>query len=221
MHLLKNIYEKLYEAYGPQNWWPAETWFEVVVGAVLTQNTAWKNVERAIKSLKENGALDPWRMMQMSEEELAHLIRPAGFWRIKVKRLKKLLEKLSGYNFDFEAIKNDLAREELLKVNGIGPETADSILLYALDRPYFVIDNYTKRIFSRIGLLNEKASYNQIQNMFHSVIEDVHTMKEYHALIVEHAKRFCKKNDPKCDSCVLEDVCRYATSMNTSLEDLC
>lgn len=220
MHLLKNIYEKLHEVYGPQNWWPAETWFEVIVGAVLTQNTAWRNVERAIKNLKENGALDPWKMMQMSEEELAQLIRPAGFWRIKAKRLKKLLEKLSEYNFDFETIKNDLEREELLNVNGIGPETADSILLYALDRPYFVVDNYTKRILNRIGLLNEKASYSQIQNMFHSVIKDVHTMKEYHALIVEHAKRFCKKNDPKCGSCVLKDICRYANFVNISLEDL-
>lgn len=220
MHLLKNIYERLYEAYGPQNWWPAETWFEVVVGAVLTQNTAWRNVERAIKNLKENDALDPWKMIQMSEEELARLIKPAGFWRIKAKRLKKLLEKLSEYNFDFETIKNNLAREELLKVNGIGPETADSILLYALDRAYFVVDNYTKRIMSRIGLLNEKASYNQIQNTFHSVIKDVQMMKEYHALIVEHAKRVCKKKDPKCDSCVLKDICRYANFMNTSLEYL-
>ncbi len=212
MNLLKNIYEKLYEAYGPQNWWPAETWFEVVVGAVLTQNTAWRNVEKAIDNLKKNAALDPWKMIQMSEEELAQLIKPAGFWRIKAKRLKKLLEKLSEYNFDLEAIKNDLTREELLKVNGIGPETADSILLYALDRPYFVVDSYTRRILSRIGLLNEKASYIEIQRMFHTVIEDVQVMKEYHALIVEHAKRFCKKNDPKCDSCVLKDVCQYANS---------
>ena len=212
MNLLKNIYEKLYEAYGPQNWWPAETWFEVVVGAVLTQNTAWRNVEKAIDNLKKNAALDPWKMIQMSEEELAQLIKPAGFWRIKAKRLKKLLEKLSEYNFDLEAIKNDLTREELLKLNGIGPETADSILLYALDRPYFVVDSYTRRILSRIGLLNEKASYIEIQRMFHTVIEDVQVMKEYHALIVEHAKRFCKKNDPKCDSCVLKDVCQYANS---------
>lgn len=212
MNLLKNIYEKLYEAYGPQNWWPAETWFEVVVGAVLTQNTAWRNVEKAIDNLKKNAALDPWKMIQMSEEELAQLIKPAGFWRIKAKRLKKLLEKLSEYNFDLEAIKNDLTREELLKVNGIGPETADSILLYALDRPYFVVDSYTRRILSRIGLLNEKASYIEIQRMFHTVIEDVQVMKEYHALIVEHAKRFCKKNDPKCGSCVLKDVCQYANS---------
>lgn len=212
MNLLKNIYEKLYEAYGPQNWWPAETWFEVVVGAVLTQNTAWRNVEKAIDNLKKNAALDPWKMIQMSEEELAQLIKPAGFWRIKAKRLKKLLEKLSEYNFDLEAIKNDLTREELLKVNGIGPETADSILLYALDRPYFVVDSYTRRILSRIGLLNEKASYIEIQRMFHTVIEDVQVMKEYHALIVEHAKRFCKKNDPKCGSCVLKVICRYANS---------
>lgn len=212
MNLLKNIYEKLYEAYGPQNWWPAETWFEVVVGAVLTQNTAWRNVEKAIDNLKKNAALDPWKMIQMSEEELAQLIKPAGFWRIKAKRLKKLLEKLSEYNFDLEAIKNDLTREELLKVNGIGPETADSILLYALDRPYFVVDNYTKRILNRVGLLNEKASYIEIQRMFHTVIEDVQVMKEYHALIVEHAKRVCKKNDPKCGSCVLKVICQYANS---------
>lgn len=219
LYLLKDIYQRLYEAYGPQGWWPAESWFEIVVGAVLTQNTAWRNVEKAIDNLKKNGVLDPQKMLEISEEDLAQLIRPAGFWRVKSKRLKRLLTKLSEYDFDFEKIKSNLKREELLAVDGIGPETADSILLYAFDRPYFVVDNYTRRILNRLGLLSDKASYVEIQRVFHSVIEDVYTMKEFHALIVEHAKRTCKKNNPRCGSCVLKDICRCSGFMNTPFEN--
>ncbi len=212
LDLVAEIYRRLYEAYGPQSWWPAETWFEVVVGAVLTQNTAWKNVEKAIENLKRAGLLEPRKLYETSDEFIEKLIKPAGFWKLKTRRLKNLLKKLSEYDFDFYRLRESLTRYELLSVAGIGPETADSILLYAFEQPVFVVDNYTRRILTRVGILNGKENYSQIQSMFHSTVRDIETMKEYHALLVEHAKRVCKKTEPKCDFCVLNDLCRSRKS---------
>lgn len=207
LSVLKEIYRRLLETYGPQGWWPAETWFEVVVGAVLTQNTTWKNVERAIENLKKANMLDPKRMFEADNELIERLIKPAGFWKLKARRLKNLLKELSRYDFDFYRLREHLTRDELLSVNGIGPETADSIMLYAFEKPVFVIDSYTRRILGRIGLINGRETYSQLQSMFHQQIKDIETMKEYHALLVEHAKRVCKKNQPRCGSCVLQDLC--------------
>jgi len=168
LDLIAEIYRRLYEAYGPQSWWPAETWFEVVVGAVLTQNTAWKNVEKAIENLKLVGLLEPRKLYETNDEFVGMLIKPASFWKLKARRLKNLLKKLSEYDFDFYRLRESLTRDELLSVAGIGPETADSILLYAFEQPVFVVDNYTRRILTRVGILNGKENYSQIQSMFHS-----------------------------------------------------
>ncbi|WP_346310551.1 endonuclease III domain-containing protein [Pseudothermotoga sp.] len=208
MDLITEIYRRLYEAYGPQSWWPAETWFEVVVGAVLTQNTAWKNVERAIENLKRAGLLEPRKLYETNDEFVEMLIKPAGFWKLKARRLKNLLQKLAEHDFDFYRLRESLTRDELLSVAGIGPETADSILLYAFEQPVFVVDNYTRRIFTRVGVLNGKENYSQIQSMFQRAVKDIETMKEYHALLVEHAKKVCKKREPRCDSCALKDLCQ-------------
>ncbi len=215
LDLVAEIYRRLYEAYGPQSWWPAQTWFEVVVGAVLTQNTAWKNVERAIGNLKRAGLLEPRKLYETNDEFVEMLIKPAGFWKLKTRRLKNLLQKLAEHDFDFYRLRESLTRDELLSVAGIGPETADSILLYAFEQPVFVVDNYTRRILTRVGILNGKESYPQIQSMFHRAIKDIETMKEYHALLVEHAKRVCKKREPKCDFCVLKDLCRTCNKIRT------
>ena len=215
LDLVAEIYRRLYEAYGPQSWWPAETWFEVVVGAVLTQNTAWKNVEKAIENLKRAGLLEPRKLYETNDEFVEMLIKPAGFWKLKTRRLKNLLQKLAEHDFDFYRLRESLTRDELLSVAGIGPETADSILLYAFEQPVFVVDNYTRRILTRVGILNGKESYPQIQSIFHLAIKDIETMKEYHALLVEHAKRVCKKREPKCDSCVLKDLCRTCNKIRT------
>jgi len=212
LDLIAEIYRRLYEAYGPQSWWPAETWFEVVVGAVLTQNTAWKNVEKAIENLKLVGLLEPRKLYETNDEFVGMLIKPASFWKLKARRLKNLLKKLSEYDFDFYRLRESLTRDELLSVAGIGPETADSILLYAFEQPVFVVDNYTRRILTRVGILNGKENYSQIQSMFHRAIKGIETMKEYHALLVEHAKRVCKKRGPKCNCCVLNDLCQFSKS---------
>jgi endonuclease-3 related protein len=212
LDLIAEIYLRLYEAYGPQSWWPAETWFEVVVGAVLTQNTAWKNVEKAIENLKLAGLLELRKLYETNDEFVGMLIKPAGFWKLKARRLKNLLKKLSEYDFDFYRLRESLTRDELLSVAGIGPETADSILLYAFEQPFFVVDNYTRRILTRVGILNGKENYSQIQSMFHRAIKGIETMKEYHALLVEHAKRVCKKRGPKCGFCVLNDLCQFSKS---------
>src|SRR3972149_12314300 len=150
---LEKIYKKLFTAFGPQRWWPGDTPFEVIVGAILTQNTAWKNVEKAIHNLKKAKVLQSKKMHDLSERELAKLIRPAGYFNIKAKRLKYFLNYLfDNYGGSLNRMfkkRTDALRRELLQVNGIGPETADSILLYAGNHPVFVVDAYTKRIFSR------------------------------------------------------------------------
>src|SRR6202142_2821965 len=190
---LKAIYRVLYKAYGPQQWWPGDTPFEVMVGAVLTQNTAWANVEKAIDNLKQERVLTFSRMINVAPGKLALLIRPSGYFNIKTKRLRHLLlfihTQYSGSLSKMFAADPARLRQQLLDVNGIGPETADSILLYAGEKPYFVVDAYTKRIFSRQGLISGNAEYHSVQGLFmDNLPRNTRFYNEYHALIVRVGK---------------------------------
>lgn len=198
--------------YGPQNWWPAETPFEVVVGAILTQNTAWRNVEKAIDNLKREGLMDPESVLKTPDDVLRELIRPAGFYNQKMQRLKaicKLIQDYGGLERLFSLPLGEL-RKTLLSVKGIGPETADAIILYAANKPTFVVDRYTHRIFTRLGIWSGPYDYEGIKKLVESEIPpNVQVYKEFHALIDEHAKRICRKN-PLCNACPLRDVCNYS-----------
>jgi len=205
---LLDIYNKLYERYGPQHWWPGETQFEIVVGAILTQNTSWKNVEKAITNLKNAGCLTPEKLHALPMDELAERIRPAGYFNIKAKRLKHFLDWLfETYNGALESLEEmplSALRELLLTIKGIGPETADSICLYAFGKPIFVVDAYTARIFGRHGMIEAPSGYEQIQELFHGGLDrDAALFNEFHALIVRVGKEHCKPN-PVCDGCPLE-----------------
>lgn len=202
------VYQRIFSLFGPQRWWPADSPFEVIVGAILTQNTNWSNVERAIKNLKKAEVLEAKKLYKLPHSKLAGLIRPAGYFNIKAGRLKEFLRFFfQNYQGDLKNMRNKksaVLREELLAVKGIGPETADSILLYALNRPIFVVDAYTRRILFRHSLIEEDASYSQIQNLFmKSVQNDVELFNEYHALLVRLGKDFCLKSKPKCSICPL------------------
>jgi len=208
------IYKELYDYYGPQHWWPADDWFEVTVGAILTQNTSWNNVEKSIENLKQRDLLKPEKLSTIKEDDLAQLIRSSGFYNLKSKRLKNFLEWLKKYNYDIDKIKNKSVtslRKELLSIKGIGKETADSILLYAFEMPVFVIDAYTKRMFSRLGLISGKE-YDEFQDFFEKNLRrDVQLYNEYHALIVKHSKVYCKKV-PKCSDCFLKEKCEWGVN---------
>ena len=211
------IYEKLLAAYGPQGWWPVTPpgegkprytggprdqaqRFEVSAGALLTQNTSWLNASRAIESLNEAGLLSPGGIDATDERSLARLIRSSGYFNQKAKRLKVLAR------FFLEG--GEVMREGLLALEGVGPETADSIMLYGFGKPFFVVDAYTRRIFDRLGLLDGRASYERIREIFEMALpRNVNIYKEYHALIVEHAKRSCRKR-PLCGDCLLTSPCR-------------
>ena len=205
---LKKIYKKLFTAFGPQHWWPGDTPFEVIVGAILTQNTAWTNVEKAIHNLKKARLLTPRKMHDLSQAELAKYIRPAGYFNIKAKRLKHFLNYLfDNYGGSLNRMfkkRTDALRRELLSVNGIGPETADSILLYAGNHPVFVVDAYTKRIFSRHQIIKADAEYHDVQEIFmKNLPHDIKMFNEYHALIVRIGKDFCRNRKPLCSRCPL------------------
>ena len=205
MKTLIEIYRKLYSFYGPQHWWPGDTPFEVAVGAILTQNTNWSNVEKAIKNLKSEKVLKAKVLHDLPTERLASLIRPAGYFNVKAGRLKAFLYLLvDNYNGSMKNMKKetlDSLRKKLLSVNGIGPETADSILLYALGKPVFVIDAYTKRLLSRHRILDHDASYEEYQDLFHRELdEDIQLFNEYHALFVRVGKDYCKTK-PLCEKC--------------------
>ncbi|MEA3467507.1 MAG: endonuclease III domain-containing protein [Thermodesulfobacteriota bacterium] len=205
------VYDRLYAHFGPQNWWPGETPLEVMVGAVLTQNTNWSNVEKAIGNLKDGGQLSFSNLQDMPLELLAEQIRPSGYYNIKASRLKNLLQMIvEEYEGELEFLFADSlenSRENLLKVKGVGPETADSILLYAAGKPVFVIDTYTHRVFSRHQLVEEENDYYTLQQEFMDRLpEDVSLFNEYHALIVAVAKEFCKKTNPRCSECPLQRV---------------
>ena len=207
---LREIYDLLLAAFGPQHWWPGETTFEIIVGAILTQNTSWANVAKAIANLKAADCLAPDRLHALAPEEIETLIRPAGYFRLKTKRLRNFLQWLfNDYQGDLDAlaqVETRRLREELLSVSGIGPETADSILLYAFGRPVFVVDAYTARVAVRHGLVEPDVDYEQLQYLFESNLEsDVPLFNEYHALLVCVGKDFCKPR-PKCAACPLNPL---------------
>ncbi len=210
---LEHIYNLLYQRFGARNWWPADSPFEVVVGAILTQNTAWTNVEKAISNLKHANMLSALKLYSHPVSEIAGLIRPSGFYNQKAKRLKLMVKYIvEKYKGDIREMckKGTIElRNELLSINGIGKETADSIILYACNKPLFVVDSYTHRVFSRHGLIEEQMGYDEIQGMFMDNLDhDIDMFNEYHALIVELAKNFCKTK-PLCDVCPLSDLPRY------------
>ncbi len=202
---LTEYFQSALQQLGPQSWWPGETPFEICVGAILTQNTNWTNVEKAIANLKSHELLDPHRLWALPDLELAQLIRPAGYFNIKTKRLKNflqfLLENYQGDLTQMFAERLEPLREKLLSVKGIGPETADSILLYAAQKPIFVVDTYTKRIFTRHQVISEEADYHEIQDHFmRHLPDDTQTYNEFHALIVNVGKHWCKPK-PDCEHC--------------------
>ena len=211
---LLEVYRRLYAAYGPQHWWPADSPFEVVVGAILTQSAAWVNVEKAIDNLRAVGILSPQGLLKVSPDELARLVYPAGYYNAKARKLKAFLEMLfdrhGGQLGALFALPLPELRQELLATHGIGQETADSISLYAAEKPSFVIDAYTRRVFSRLGLAPARDSYASWQALFSDALPpDVQLFNEYHALIDRHAKTVCCKA-PLCDRCCLGDICRLA-----------
>ncbi|SOB57257.1 conserved protein of unknown function [Pseudodesulfovibrio profundus] len=206
----RSMYEAMLDALGPSDWWPGDTPFEVMVGAILTQNTNWSNVEKAISNLKEHDLLAPFQMAELPLKDLAKLIRPAGYYNVKARRLANLLNFLKNeVAYDIQALKEyplHALRPKLLSINGIGPETADSILLYALEKPSFVIDAYTFRMMSRHGFVFEGMEYHELQTLFMDALpEDVATYNECHALIVRIGKQWCKKRNPLCQTCPLKD----------------
>lgn len=217
MNKIKRIYDILYKNYGPQGWWPLterykfipehkgkkpstkQRKFEIIIGAILTQNTAWKNVEKALVELNKRKLLDVNKLKSLPAKKLGEIIRSSGYYNQKAKKIKAMIKFLES--------KKPVTRENLLSIWGVGPETADSILLYAYNKLFFVIDTYTKRIFIRLGLAKENISYNELQEMFHKNLgKDVELFKEYHALLVEHAKRYCRTK-PLCKKCILKKVC--------------
>jgi endonuclease-3 related protein len=204
------IYKRLFSHFGPQHWWPGDTPFEVAVGAILTQNTNWSNVEKAIGNLKKERSLSHSKLHRMPLAKLASLIRPAGYFNIKARRLKNFLNfYFIDYGGRMDKMKKEDAeviRKKLLTVNGIGPETADSIALYALQKPFFVIDAYTKRVLSRHNIMADDASYEEFQGLFHSMLKrDVKLYNEYHALFVKVGKEYCGTT-PACGGCPLKGV---------------
>ncbi len=207
---LAEIYQLLYDAFGPQHWWPGETRFEIITGAILTQNTSWANVEKAISNLKSADLLAPRKINQLDTSQLAELIRPAGYFNIKARRLKNfvnwLFENYEGKLENLENIETERLRVELLSIKGVGRETADSILLYAFDRTIFVVDAYTARIVCRHGLIGPDADYEQLRELFESNLpQDVRLFNEYHALVVRLGKEFCRPK-ARCTDCPLEKL---------------
>jgi len=210
---IAEIYKTLYSVFGPQHWWPGETPFEIAVGAILTQNTNWGNVEKAINNLKSHKVFSAHALHEMQNKQLASLIRPAGYFNVKAKRLKDFLNFLINHHRGsmrkMKAENAQFLRERLLNVNGIGPETADSILLYALGKPVFVIDAYTKRVLVRHKIVSEKATYHEMQALFHENLpKDTKLFNEYHALFVKLGKNYCK-TEPRCERCPLKPVFSY------------
>ncbi len=209
---LITVFELLLECFGPQNWWPGDTPFEVMVGAVLTQNTAWRNVEKAMGNLKDAGMLDPFRMLSLEPKELANLIRPAGFYNLKEKRLRNLVgflvQRFDGNPELMRSVQVCRLRDTILSIAGIGPETADSILLYALEKPLFVVDAYTKRVLCSMKMVGDKTGYHETQLLFmDNLPADVALFNEFHALFVRLAKENCRKRVTLCASCPLLPLC--------------
>lgn len=212
---LLSIFQRLLNSHGPQDWWPGDSPFEIMVGAVLTQNTAWVNVERALANLIANAALSPERILAIDETQLADWLRPSGYFNIKAKRLRNFCRWYvdAGELSMLSRLSTEELRSALLAVNGIGPETADDILLYAFERPVFVIDAYTRRLFARLGMIKGNEGYEQLRLAFeHALGADVALFNEYHALIVVHAKDICRVR-PRCELCALRKTCPSTASL--------
>ncbi len=206
----QKIHDTLFATYGPQHWWPGDSRFEIMVGAVLTQNTAWTNVERAIANLKKARSLTPEAIVKVRPRQLGLWLKPSGYFNVKARRLKAMCQWLiaQGGVRKLANVPTSEMRDALLSVHGIGPETADDILLYAFDRPVFVIDAYTRRIFHRLGFIQGTEDYETLRQMFESALDtDVKLFNEYHALLVVHAKDVCRAK-PLCNRCSLVAVCR-------------
>jgi endonuclease-3 related protein len=206
---INKFYEELHKKFGPQGWWPGETALECILGAILTQNTSWKNVEKAIGNLKRENLISVEDLNLIKADELAELIRPSGYYNQKAAKIKNfisfLMEEFSGSLDRMFATDKSILREKLLSLKGIGPETADSILLYAGAMPVFVVDAYTWRVLSRHGLVPEQTSYDEIQELFmDSLQQDAGMFNEYHALLVKLGKEHCRKREPLCAGCPLE-----------------
>ncbi len=208
---LNDIYQCLFDHYGPQYWWPSDEPFEVIVGAILTQSTAWTNVEKAITNLKNAGMLSPDSLREIPIDRLAQLIHSSGYYNAKAHKIKAFVERLEDYNDSLERMfSSDIPqlRHELLSIYGIGQETADSIILYAANKPIFVIDAYTHRIMDRLGLNPDYGNYAALQTVFMSnLTHDERLFNEYHALFVQHGKEVCQKSSPFCDGCCLSNLC--------------
>ncbi len=215
-----HIYNKLFARFGPQNWWPIKGEYkqrtlsekdklEISIGAILTQNTNWKNVEKALENLHKNNLIDLKKLADINENKLAKLIKSSGYFRQKAKKLKIFAQHILKYNSLGKFFAKDKLREELLSLWGIGPETADSIILYAAEKPIFVIDTYTKRIMSRYGICKPDVDYHELQNHFHKKLpRDEKLFNEYHALLIELAKKHCTKKNPACSICPLSKSCQ-------------
>ena len=228
MDKVYEIFKILYKKFGPQRWWPVKSKkddqakFEIIIGAILTQNTAWKNVEKAIDNLHQHNLININRIAKLSTKKLASLIKSAGYYNQKAVRLKEIAKHLTNYKNISEFLNKDInkLRKELLNIKGIGLETADSIILYAANKPIFVIDAYTKRIFSRLGMCNKQTSYEELQKFFMENLPlDYKIFNEYHALLVELGKHYCKKK-PNCVGCPLRNICKYKKNLNNSNKKL-
>lgn len=229
------IYDKLFKAFGPQGWWPVtpqgerkprhhapresyasnEAHFEIMLGAILTQNTSWNNVEKALERIHEKKLCSPKALSKASLQTIKNCVRPSGYYNQKAKRVKNFaLYVQREYDGDLKKMFSKPAgelRKELLTINGVGPETADSMVLYAAEKPVFVVDTYTRRIFTRLGFLNGRESYDHIKAFFEENLpRDVKLFNEYHALIVELGKRICLKNKPMCSECPLRVDCKFS-----------
>lgn len=215
---LLDVYHRLLDRYGPQHWWPADSPFEVIIGAILTQSAAWGNVEKAITNLKIGGVLSPGALRRLAVEELAGLVYPSGYYNVKAGKIKSFVDWL-GERYDDNlgrlfALDIPLLRQELLSVHGVGEETADSIILYAAHKPVFVIDAYTRRIMGRLGLAPRTNSYTAFQGLFMQYLpHDESLFNEYHALFVRHGKNTCRKS-PLCGQCCLTYVCPFPQTID-------
>ena len=209
---LEIVFDRLYAAYGCQGWWPADNSFEMAIGAILTQNVSWQNAERAIFTLKNEDLLSPYALLRTPDDILGELIRPSGYFNAKAKKIKAFACHLvNNYQGEMEIMLDQdtsTLRNELLSIHGIGPETADAIMLYAGERPVFVVDAYTTRLLTRLGIVTNYKDYSDIQTIFHTNLpQDTTLFNEFHALIDNHGKRICKKNRPSCLRCTLINLC--------------